>query len=73
MDRVSRTLLAELTGGRTEPGTRLAAEGELAARHGVRRSVVRAAIEALVADGHLVRGRGDATYVARRAQSGLAA
>lgn len=65
MDRVSRTLLAQLTGGTTEPGTRLASEGELAARLGVRRSIVRAAIDALVGAGHLVRGRDDVTYVAR--------
>jgi DNA-binding GntR family transcriptional regulator len=31
----------------------------------VRCSTVRAAIDALVAAGHLVRGRDDATYVAR--------
>ena len=65
MDRVSRTLLAQLTGGTTEPGTRLAPVGELAARLGVRQSIVRAAIDALVGAGHLVRGRDDATYVAR--------
>ncbi len=65
MDRVSQSLLAELTGGPVTPGTRLAGEGELAGRLGVRRSTVRAAIEALVEAGHVVRGRDDATYVAR--------
>lgn len=73
MDRVSRSLLAELTGGTLVPGTRLAREGELAARLRVRCSTVRAAIDALVAAGHIVRGRDDATYVARRARPELAA
>jgi DNA-binding GntR family transcriptional regulator len=65
VDRVSTSLLTELTGGTLQPGTRLAAETELAGRLGVRCSTIRAAINALVAAGHLVRGRDDATYVAR--------
>ena len=65
MDRVSRVLLAQLTGGPLETGTRLAGESELAGRLGVRRSTVRAAIDALADTGHLVRGRGEAVYVAR--------
>jgi DNA-binding GntR family transcriptional regulator len=72
VDRVSRSLLTELTGGALEPGTRLAREGELARRLGVRCSTIRAGIDALVAAGHLVRGRDDATYVARRARPDLA-
>jgi DNA-binding GntR family transcriptional regulator len=73
VERVSRSLLAELTGGRLEPGTRLAGEGELAGRLRVRRSTIRAAIDALVDTGHLVRGRDDATYVARRVRPDIAA
>jgi DNA-binding GntR family transcriptional regulator len=73
VDRVSRSLLAELTGGPAPAGMRLAAEGELAGRLGVRLSTVRAAIDALVDAGHLVRGRDDATYVAHRAWPGVAA
>jgi DNA-binding GntR family transcriptional regulator len=73
VDRVSASLLTELTGGTLEPGTRLAGERELAGRLGVRCSTVRAAIEALVDAGHLVRGRDDATYVARRTRSEIAA
>jgi DNA-binding GntR family transcriptional regulator len=73
VDRVSASLLSELTGGTLEPGMRLAGEGELAGRLGVRCSTVRAAIDALVAAGHVVRGRDDATYVARGARSDLAA
>jgi DNA-binding GntR family transcriptional regulator len=73
VDRVSRSLLSELTSGTLEPGTRLAGEGDLAGRLGVRCSTVRAAIDALVSAGHLVRGRDDATYVARRAHPDLAA
>ena len=73
MDRVSRVLLGQLTGGRLEPGTRLAGEGELAGRLGVRRSTIRAAIDALADTGHLVRGRDDAIYVARRTQTNFAA
>ena len=72
MDRVSTSLLTELTGGVLEPGTRLAAERELAGRLGVRCRTIRAAIDALVDAGHLVRGRDDATYVSRRARPDMA-
>lgn len=65
MDRVSHILLSQLTGGPLEPGTRLDGEHELAGRLGVRRSTIRAAIDALADAGHLVRGRDDAIYVAR--------
>jgi DNA-binding FadR family transcriptional regulator len=40
VDRVSRSLLDELTGGPVPPGTRLAGEGELARRLGLRRRVM---------------------------------
>lgn len=73
MDRVSRILLAQLTGGPLEPGTRLAGEGELASRLGVRRSTIRAAIDALADAGHLVRGRDDAVYVSWGARADFAA
>lgn len=73
MDRVSQSLLGELTGGVREPGTRLAGEQELARRLGVRRSTIRAAIDALVDAGHLVRGLDDATYVARGSRPDVAA
>ena len=73
MDRVSRSLLNELTGGPAPPGTRLADEGELVRRLGVRRSTIRAAVDALVDAGHLVRGRDDATYVARGTRADVAA
>jgi DNA-binding GntR family transcriptional regulator len=65
VDRVSEGLITELTGGVLEPGTRLAGDRDLAGQLGVRRSTVRAAIDALVDAGYLVRGRDDATYVAR--------
>jgi GntR family transcriptional regulator len=71
---ISQSLLAELTGGRLEPGTRVAPEGELAVRLRVARSTVRAAVDALVDAGYLVRGRGDATvHVAGHAESVQAA
>jgi GntR family transcriptional regulator len=73
VDRVSRSLLGELTGGPVPPGTRLAGEGELTRRLGVRRSTIRAAIDALVNAGLLVRGRDDATFVARGTRANLAA
>jgi DNA-binding GntR family transcriptional regulator len=73
VDRVSQSLLAELTGGALEPGTRLAGELELAARLGVRRVTIRAAIDALTDAGYLVHGRDDAVYVAWRARPDLAA
>ena len=73
MDRVSQSLLAELTGGVVEPGTRLAGERELAARLGLRSRTIRAAIDALVDAGHLVRGRDDTTYVSWRWRPDVAA
>jgi DNA-binding GntR family transcriptional regulator len=66
-------LLAQLTGGPLEPGTRLTRESDLAVRLGVRCSTVRAAIDALADAGLLVRGRDDAIYVARRVRPDLAA
>lgn len=58
MERVSESLLRELTGGTPIPGAELADAAELAERLGVRASTVRAAITALIEAGYLERGDG---------------
>lgn len=64
MDRVSESLLAELTGGTLAPGTPLAPEAELAQRLGVSTRTVRAAVDALIGAGYLVRSGASTVRVA---------
>jgi DNA-binding GntR family transcriptional regulator len=64
MHCVSESLLAELTGGALAPGTPLAPEHEIAARHGVSPRTVRAAVDALLQAGYLVRQGPGAVHVA---------
>ncbi len=61
-------LLAEIADGKAAPGERLGAERELAARLGVSRSTLRAALDALEAAGvvHRVRGRSGGIFVSQR-------
>jgi len=63
MERVSESLLAELTGGVLAAGMPLAPEGELAERLGVSPHTVRAAIEALIGAGYLARCGPSRVYV----------
>jgi DNA-binding GntR family transcriptional regulator len=58
VERVSESLLRELTGGAPVPGAELADPAELAERLGVRSSTVHAAINALIEAGYLERGDG---------------
>jgi DNA-binding GntR family transcriptional regulator len=60
MRRVSESLLAELTGGALDPDMPLDPVGEIAERHGVSPRTIRAAVDALLQAGYLVR-RGDST------------
>jgi GntR family transcriptional regulator len=61
-------LLGDVTEGRVAPGERLGAERELAARLGVSRSTLRAALDALESAGavHRVRGRSGGIFVSQR-------
>jgi GntR family transcriptional regulator len=61
-------LMAEIEAGSPEPGGRLGAERELAARLGVSRSTLRAALDALETAGvvHHIRGRSGGIFVSER-------
>jgi GntR family transcriptional regulator len=60
---LEQTLKAQIASGELSPGSRLRSEEELAASYGMARMTARRAIEALVADGFLVRRRGVGTFV----------
>ena len=53
----------EILSGRLKPGDQLPSEPDLASQHGMARMTARRAIEALMADGLLVRRRGRGTFV----------
>ncbi len=61
-------LVAEIAAGTPPPGERLGAERELAARYGVSRSTLRAALDSLEEAGvvHRVRGRSGGIFVSQR-------
>jgi GntR family transcriptional regulator len=61
-------LVAEIVAGTPPPGERLGAERELAARYGVSRSTLRAALDSLEEVGvvHRVRGRSGGIFVSQR-------
>lgn len=63
---IAEELRREISGGGLAPGTRLPAEGELAARFGVHRNTVRHAIAALADEDLVVSRRGSGTFVAER-------
>jgi GntR family transcriptional regulator len=63
VERISESLLAELTGGVLAPGTPLAPERELAERLRVSPRTVRAAVNALIDAGYLVRRGPSGAYV----------
>lgn len=63
-DRLASLLAAQIEGGRLGPGARLPTEAQLAAAHGVSRSVVREAVHRIKSRGLLVSRQGSGVYVA---------
>lgn len=63
-DQLADALAAQLAGGRLVPGDRLPTEQQLAAAHGVSRTVVREAVHQLRSQGLLVSRQGSGVYVA---------
>jgi GntR family transcriptional regulator len=61
--QVREALLADVTTGKLEPGTKLANENELADRFNVSRSTIREAVGGLMDAGYLARRHGSGTYV----------
>ena len=68
VDAVRRWLLEQIAQQRLAPGARIGAERDLAVEHGVSRSTLRTALEALEAEGAVrrVRGRSGGIFVAER-------
>jgi GntR family transcriptional regulator, transcriptional repressor for pyruvate dehydrogenase complex len=66
-DRLAARLLAQVEGGALAPGDRLPTEQQLAAAHGVSRTVVREAVHQLRSRGLLVSRQGSGVYVAQPA------
>ncbi len=67
-DRLASRLAAGVERGRLAPGDRLPTEAQLAAEHGVSRSVVREAVHRLKSRGLLVSRQGSGVYVAAPAR-----
>ena len=64
-DRLAARLIGQIESGRLQPGQRLPSEAQLAATHGVSRSVVREAVHQVKSRG-LVRSRqGSGVYVSQ--------
>jgi GntR family transcriptional repressor for pyruvate dehydrogenase complex len=63
-DRLAARLRAQVEVGELAPGDRLPTEQQLAARHGVSRTVVREAVHQLRSQGLLVSRQGSGVYVA---------
>ena len=65
-DRLAARLIAQVERGVLKPGDRLPTEAQLAASHGVSRSVVREAVHQLKSRGLLLSRQGSGVYVAVR-------
>jgi GntR family phosphonate transport system transcriptional regulator len=65
-DRIAASLRDEIASGAWAPGDRLPSEGALAARFGVHRHTLRAAVARLAEEGLLRARRGAGTFVAAR-------
>lgn len=63
-DRLARRLMQQIEGGALKPGDRLPTEAQLAATHGVSRSVVREAVHQVKSRGLLRSRQGSGVYVA---------
>lgn len=63
-DRLARRLMRQIEAGALKPGDRLPTEAELAAAHGVSRSVVREAVHQVRSRGLLLSRQGSGVYVA---------
>ena len=63
-DRLARRLMQQIEGGALKPGDRLPTEAQLAAAHGVSRSVVREAVHQVKSRGLLRSRQGSGVYVA---------
>jgi GntR family transcriptional repressor for pyruvate dehydrogenase complex len=63
-DRLARRLMQQIEGGAWKPGDRLPTEAQLAAAHGVSRSVVREAVHQIKSRGLLRSRQGSGVYVA---------
>jgi len=62
-DRLAERLSAQIEGGTLGPGDRLPTEAQLAAAHGVSRSVVREAVHRIKSRGQLVSRQGSGVFV----------
>jgi GntR family transcriptional regulator len=65
-ERVAEQIRSMIIDGTLAPGQRLSTEPQLAIALGVSRSTLRAALDRLVHDGHIVRKRGVGTFVSAR-------
>ncbi len=68
-DRLADRLVAQVEGGSLKPGDRLPTEAQLAASHGVSRSVVREAVHRLKSRGLLVSRQGSGVFVSAPAKN----
>lgn len=62
-DRLAARLAAQIDGGQLRPGDRLPTEAQLAATHGVSRSVVREAVHRIKSRGQLMSRQGSGVFV----------
>lgn len=63
-DRLAALLISEIQSGRWRPGDRLPTEAQMAASHGVSRSVVREAVHQVKSRGLLIARQGSGLFVA---------
>jgi GntR family transcriptional regulator len=66
--QLQRRLAEAISSGRLAPGDSLPAERDMASMTGLSRVTIRKAVQALVADGHLVQRRGSGTFVAAKVE-----
>lgn len=64
-DRLAARLIVQIESGRLQPGERLPSEAQLAATHGVSRSVVREAVHQVKSRGLVLSRQGSGVYVSQ--------